>query len=229
MTGVEALVDTGRGYPDFNVGANVWNQQPPVCERSFISRHSSGPYQAILDDEMRLLCRLTPGANDPNWGTAFSETWKPPVLMESIPEGTQDAIDKGYDEIRSLVCDQMDALRSRNSPFRELCSGTLFSSGVNWSSPTISGSDLVPYCGLTMAQMCTSSLGNRFTTTDTTEVEEDCALAAWNAACFSHRRGQRYYVGNVNDLGYNQEAFGLFPFWCACSCMNACNAGGYGY
>ena len=213
-----------QGLVEYDVGSNVWNRQPPVCERSFISRNSSDPYHTILDDEMKLLCRLTPGANDPNWGTAHAETWKSPVLLESIPEGKQDSIDKGYDTIRRTVCNQMDVIRSRTSAFGDLCSGSLFSSGENWSSATISGNDIVPYCGLTMAQMCTSAIGNRLTTNDVTEVEEDCALAAWNAACFANNQSEKYYIGNENDLNYNQEAMGLFPFWCACSCLNACNS-----
>lgn len=221
-SGDQTLVTRGRGYPKYEVGPDPWNPQPPICERSFVSRTGSGVYQQILDDEMRFLCALTPGANDPNWSIAYEQSSRLPAFTTSIPEGSQNDVDKAYDSLRTQMCAQMEWVRRRNVPFSDLCGGTLFSSGYDFSSPTISSADITPYCGVEMGLMCSAMIGDRYTTTDTTEMEEDCTMAAWNAACLSYGQNERFYNPNKNDISYNQEALGLMPFWCACACFHSC-------
>jgi len=219
------LVTQGSGFPTYQVGANNHQQQPSVCSRSFVPKNgTSGVYQQILDKESQDLCSLIPPADDPNWFLAFDQSTRSPMFSTSIPLGDQDKLDKGYDSIRNSHCAQMDWLRRRNVPFNDLCSGTLFSSGYNFSEPTISSVDVIPYCGIEQGLLCQSMIGNRATTNDTTETEQDCSLAAWNAACLSYGKSEKFFNPNKSDLSYNQEALGLIPYWCACSCFHSCNS-----
>jgi hypothetical protein len=230
VTDPAQIVDVGRGYPEYMVGADPWRSQPSLCERSFVSKRSSGVYQQVLDDEMKFLCYVTPALKDSSdWSIAYdsSVAERMPVFTTDPPEGSQTEKEEGLDFLRLQACQQMDALRNKNVPFADLCGGSLFSSGYDFSSPTISSSDVAPYCGIEMAKMCSSQIGDRFMNNDTTEMEQDCALAAWNAACFAYSTNEDYYIPNKNDVGYNQLALGLLPFWCACSCWNACTASGH--
>lgn len=220
-SGRESIVTQGRGLPTYEVGPNPWNPQPSVCERSFTNRRNSTVYQQLLDESDRTICALA-NANDESWAIPFENMSRLPVFTTSIPDGRQDAVDEGFDTMRSLVCEGMDWIRQRKVPFSDLCGGTLFSSGYNFSSPTISSADVIPYCGIEMGLMCSSMIGDKYATTDTTELEEDCNMAAWNAACLSYGQDQKFYNPNINDLSYNQQALGLMPFWCACACFHSC-------
>ena len=202
----------------------------PLCKRSFVTEKSDY-FQDVLDEEMKLICLLTPQLkNEKNWATKYENGLSAqfmPEFADSPPEGRQSLHDKAYDEIRTLTCEQMKILIDNGFSFGRLCGGSMFSTGNNWGSPVISSDDIAPYCGLDMSRICAGKISNRtMPGISVNEKEQDCEAAAWASSCLAYNMEKPVYLQNKLDPAYNQEALGLLPYWCACACFNSCVSSG---
>ena len=163
----------------------------------------------LLDEADRTICALA-NANDESWAIHFARTCLVPEFTTSIPDGKQDAVDQGLTACATWCVKGMDWIRQRKVPlFRPLWWHTV-QFGIQFSSPTISSADVIPYCGIEMGLMCSSMIGDKYANFR--------QHRAWRRLQHVHGMllciwtGAKFYNPNINDLSYNQQALGLMPF-----------------